>query len=431
MPRIVWTDRENYQTMRYLGSVVEFPKLHNVFEQMENDAIHLWETQVLMGCDLSVKTKNICDDLTNSTVGYSFLTDPRNTQFQFRDQLFSEVLRNGDLRKRFLTSQSNSEGHPIWNTQALQLWLFNYSKFEGLLLASIEMKAGSPGRGTEITCLEYKNTRTRTRGLYMMGDHLAILRQYHKSASISGLDKIIPHSVDAVTADLIIQNLAIARPFAEIAAYLCYPESKDVQGRYNSCLFVNNKELFTTTGLTNMMKTLTRKHLSVGLGVNDWRHVSTAFRRKICPGLDELAEEDEDNTVEALQSGHSRDTENRIYGISTDRLSGPGEDVLPLFLDVSTDWQVANRITPGGYRLGYRDAVASKYPSLVKAKIVKAEFIRPHGHIQDVVNKITQVVEEKLDAQVGKVVDALVPMIQQIISDALKPAGSKSTGKLK
>jgi hypothetical protein len=306
-----------------------------------------------MGCDLSVKTKNICDNLTNSTVGYSFLTDPCNTQFQFQDQLFSEILRNRDLRKPFLTSQSNSEGHSIWNMQALQLWLLNYSKFEGLLLPSIKIKAGSPGRGTEIACLEYKKTHTRTHGLYMMEDHLAILHQHHKLPLISGLNKIILHSVNVVTADFIIQNLAIACPFAGIAAYLCYPESKDVQGQYNSCLFVNNKELFSITGLTNMMKTLTWKHLSVELGVNDWRHVSTTFQRKVCPGLDELAEEDKDNMVEALQNGHSRDTENRIYGISTDRLSGPGEDVLPLFLDVSTDWQVANRITPGGYCLGY------------------------------------------------------------------------------
>jgi hypothetical protein len=104
----------------------------------------------------------------------------------------------------------------------------------------------------------------------MMGNHLAILRQYHKSSSISGVDIVIPHSVDAVTSDLIIQNLAIARPFAEIAAYICYPDNNDVQGRYNSCLFINNKELFTTTGLTNLMKTLTQKNLSIGLGVNDW-----------------------------------------------------------------------------------------------------------------------------------------------------------------
>jgi len=429
MPRIVWTDHENYHTMRYLGNVIEFSEIHNVFEQMEKDAICLWETQVLMNCKLSVKTQNICDDLTNSTVGYSFLTDPRNTQFQSRDLLFSEIFRNDALRKQFITDRTDSDGRPIWNTQALQRWLFNYSKFEGLLLASIEMKAGSPGRGTEITCLEYKNTRTRIRGLYMMGNHLAILRQYHKSSSISGVDKVIPHSVDAVTSDLIIQNLAIARPFAEIAAYLCYPDNNDVQGRYNSCLFINNKELFTTTGLTNMMKTLTRKHLSVGLGVNDWRHVSTAFRRKICPGLDELTEEDEDNTVDALQAGHSRDTENRIYGISTDRLSGPGEDVLPLFLNVSTDWQVANRITPGGYCLRYQDAIAEKYPALVKENVVKSEFIRPRGHTQDIVNKISKILDEKLAVQVTEVVNSLIPKLQQIVVDALKSEQSKPKRK--
>jgi hypothetical protein len=41
MPRIVWTDRTTYRTMRYHGHTVEFNKLQNIFQKMEQDVIQL------------------------------------------------------------------------------------------------------------------------------------------------------------------------------------------------------------------------------------------------------------------------------------------------------------------------------------------------------------------------------------------------------
>ncbi|KAG1832560.1 hypothetical protein DFJ58DRAFT_736345 [Suillus subalutaceus] len=96
------------------------------------------------------------------------------------------------------------------------------------------------------------------------------------------------------------KDLALTRPFAEVAAYICYPDKPSI------------KDLESV------------EKIGFPLGVNSWRHISTAFKRKL----------------EALQAGHSRATENRIYGLSPDALASGAEDLLPLFLQASNNWQL-------------------------------------------------------------------------------------------
>ncbi len=430
MPRVIWTDHTTYQSMRYHGHPVEFNKFQDVFRKMEHDAIELWEKDILLGLPLHISYTSIYDDLANIDVHYSFLSDPRNTMFLDRDQLAKAIISHPVLSKTFLTGLTNDEGKPIWNVIALQKWLFNYSKFEGIQLANVEMKAGSPGRGTELSSLEYRNTRTRSqRSLYMMGDHLAVVCQYHKSGSITGKDKIIPHALDAVTSDLVIQDLAIARPFAELAAFICYPQDKDIQGRYNSYLFVNNQELFTTSQLTTITRTFTLPVFEFGIGVNDWRHISASFRRKLCPALDGVIEEDNQDTIPALQAGHTRQTENRIYGISPESLAGPAEDVLPLYLDASTDWQVACKIVPGGHLLPYNQARMEHFTHLAASKSIKANYATSAGTMEQMTEKIFASLDARLEQQMEKIAERLESKFEKMMSTGLDKIMSKMEGK--
>jgi hypothetical protein len=329
------------------------------------------------------------------------------------------IVEHPVLYKRFF---SDDDGIPTWNVMALQKWLFNYAKFHSIQLASIEMKAGSPGHGTELCCLEYQNTHTRPqRGLYIMGTHLAVVCQYHKSGSITGKDKVIPHSLDAVTSDLVIQDLSIARPFAELAAYICYPHNQDIQSYFNSYLFVNNRNLFTTTDITNVLKTYTLPVYDVGLGVNDWRHISAAFRRKICPGLENIIEDDSNQeTVQALQSGHTRQTENRICGISTEALAGSADEVLPMFLDASTDWQVACKVVPGGHLLPYSEARMELFDQLSSNQAIKSNYSTPISTIEQAMDRVITTINSSLEAHTELLLSKLEPKLEQMMGKKLE-----------
>lgn len=175
-----------------------------------------------------------------------------------------------------------------------------------------------------------------------------MLGTYSKTSSASGMDRLIPHSLDGFTADLLVQDLSLARPFAEFIIGECFPEDLERLSLYQSHLFVNTNKLFTTTDISTVMARYTLKHMQVNITVRDWRQISIAFRRKLCPGQIAITEEHfgEDH-ISAEQTGHSVRTERLKYAISAEALLGPSEDILPLFLEASGEWQQVMRVVPG------------------------------------------------------------------------------------
>ena len=362
LPKIWWPKAGNFRKMLYLGHPVDMDDFSKAFTQMELDMVKIWEEDVLLGLRLRIEYQQLVDNISNTDVGYSLFSDPRNPCFKGASiLLISAICKEPVLSGKFMKGYTH-DGQPIWNTLALRKWLISYSKFEELILTKAEYTAGSSSRGTEINCLAWKNTRVRpSRGLFMMGKYLAYLCQYHKGSAISQKDKTIPHAFDAHTSDMIIQDLAIARPFAQFAAYLCFPNDPAIHQLYDCQLFANFGKEFTTTNISTCMKGYTMKFIGKELGVQDWRHISISFRRKLATAIEELISEDGNETIAAAQAHHSRTIENRIYGISAVALAtGNADDIFPLFLQHSTDWQDVCGVQRGGNIQPYNMCLAKK-----------------------------------------------------------------------
>ena len=345
LPRSIWTDRVNWTSLLYKGDPLNLNQIQNMFLDLERITCHQWEHKVLMGLKLRVDYERLADDLTNTEVGYSFLSDPRNKMFHKRDRLALAILGNPQLRAHFTTPNANGGVH--WSKHALQEWLIDYSHLEGLQATRTEMLAGAPGRSTEIHSMNYCNTPTRTtRNLSVLDQYIAVTRMYTKTGSITGVDKLIPHGLDAFTADMMIQDLAIARPFAELAINLCYPNNEKIQELYQYRLFVNHTKEFVGADLTHIMTGLSLKACGFTIGINAWRHIHANFTKKLCNRTTELLQESEEDTPSILQYGHSNNT-HRIYSQSHDASLGPADDVLFDFMDASTDWQMVAKVVPG------------------------------------------------------------------------------------
>jgi hypothetical protein len=315
-PRVWWADEENFDIMFYAGNKIEFSKFPEIFKAMEVDLIALWENRILRGLKLLTYYDEIMDDMSNKSDRYSFIIHPKNKCFANRDRLAAAISKDPEQSGRFLTGIRGPDGNRLWNVIELRRWLLDYSLFHCTLMTRTEMTAGSPARLTEVSCIEYCNTKARQdRGLYMMGKYLAVLCRYHKSRSMTSKDKLIPHALDAISTSLLIQDLSIARPFAELAVHLCFPNRLDIQSLYRTFLFVNNGALFQTNDITKRMRFYTGQTLGYEIGVADWRHISIAIRRKQSPKLLDLADKADENTASALQASHSMQTENRIYGL--------------------------------------------------------------------------------------------------------------------
>jgi hypothetical protein len=351
LPRIWWTDRVHWTSMLYKGHPLHIDQVRNIFVKLQDMVIKQWEEKVLCGLDVQVKYNFIADDLTCNDVEYSFLVDPRNKVFKQRDQLLYAILKDSGIMPHFMEINKET-GSYTWNRNSLHKWLHDYAFFQALQLIRAEMLGGSPGRIMELASMNYCATELRpVRNFFALDKHIALMRTYTKTSSLTHFDKLIPHSLDAVTSDLMVQDLAIARPFAEIAVHVCYPENAEIQKLYKERLFVNNLKEFDSTVISRIMVDVSMPIVGFELSVNPWRHISIAWRNKLCPEFTHLLEEgDEVETIGALQTGHKRKTEIRIYGLSTDSLAGPAEDILPLYLDCSTGLQKELHVAPGKHK---------------------------------------------------------------------------------
>ncbi|KAJ3508586.1 hypothetical protein NLJ89_g5676 [Agrocybe chaxingu] len=394
LPQVWWTDRTSYRSMLYKGYPVSLRNISDMLHTLEEQIREVWEKDILLSLDLSVSYSFLYDDLSNKEPGYSFTTDPKNSIFADHQLLIREIANREDLRSRFMVLQSSNAVR--WNVYELRRWLTKYGLFSLLILIRSNLTGGSPGRITELTAAQLVNMATyAVRNLVVFNKHLAILCTYLKTSALTGYDRLIPHSLDSFTSDMLVQDLAIARPFARLAARICHPNRPDIIRRFDTHVFVNHTALFATDNVTEMLTKIGLPHFEFPLNVNSWRHISTAFRRLHCTRFKQLLDEEDNDSVDARQSGHSRQTENRLYGLSHDTLAGAGEDVLPLFLDASTDWQILCGVVPGGTGLRYSQSMMSAFGSLLEEGVIQ----HPQGDDKTIEGKLCAL-ESKLVAKI-------------------------------
>ncbi|KAH7903590.1 hypothetical protein BJ138DRAFT_1020380, partial [Hygrophoropsis aurantiaca] len=429
VPRIWWLDREKHTEMLYKGDKITVADIKGIFLQMENATLKAWEEKIILGTGLHIDYTAIQDDPSNRTMGHSFLLDQRNPQFHNPYRLRDAILADANLRTQFALFR---HGTWTWNFHALQSWLWDYADFLVILLGRCEMLSGAPSRGTELTSMTFCNTKTQDiRNLCILGNHVTLLRDYHKGTQMTGYNKLIPHALDGFTSDMIIQALSIAHPFAVSAAHICFPGQPEIAQLYRQHIFVNHHKLFESPQLSHTMADFSLPTLGWNLGINSWRHISTAFKRHLCRLPQDLLD-DEDDTASALQAGHSLATENRIYGVSADTLpsaaSGAAEDIIPLFLDVSTHWQKLFGTVPGGLMLTYKQARAEYFDQLVAdGTISKPTIGRLRDHAIPAIlpaiseDRIINNIVEKLQPQFSGIQNAL-SLITDKLSDLSKPA---------
>lgn len=347
IPNLFWVDRKHWTKLTYAGHLITLEATRSMHEAIEKDLITCWEEKVLLGTQLRVDTSTLKENLGNRTPGYSFLTEPSNNLQQYRTLLFDSIQQSPSLHDRFIITKP-SQRH--WNQAALAQWLVDYAALSLLLLVRCEMLSGGPARGTELTSMLYCSSPEQpVRNLSLLDTYVMLLTTYSKTTSLSGLDRFIPHALDSVTADILVQSLIIARPFAILAMQTCYPHTPEHSNLYRSYLFVNNDRRFTTDDLSREMGRYSLQFLGHAHGIQTHRHMTVAWRRKLCPSATDILENEHEDYVGAEQAGHSWAVEKKIYGVSMDALAGSSEDFLAVFLKASTNWQKAMKTVPGRF----------------------------------------------------------------------------------
>ena len=151
----------------------------------------------------------------------------------------------------------------------------------------------------------------------------------------------------------------------------------DIVEKYSHMMFMDFGKEFTSEQLSKIMSSTMRPVVGWNVTISSWRHINIAWKRKLCKGVSDIAEHTTGHAVHALQSGHSVANENRIYGLSPEAFLGASEDVMQLFLDASTEWQVVNKVVPGGLGLSYTESRMNQFDSLVTSGVIKGSRPSP------------------------------------------------------
>lgn len=324
-----------------------------MFGANEDEIMETFQKDVLCGLDLSIKYEQIFDDASNSMPGYSFIHDTRNPFHKYKTMFLDAIIASPKLYDQFIVS--NDGVHVQWNTHALRQWLLSYSKLQLLRLVRINMTTGFHCNGFELTDMLLTNTDTDSvRHCVVYGGHITI--PY----------KCVPYSLDAFSSDILVQDLSITRPFAELAARIIYDQNPNIVRLYRTQLFVNQDRHFNFDDLMLGLETLTLTHLDVKLGVRKWKRVKNTFLGNVCTHMYPLLEDEPDrDSISTLQSGHSQSMQHRLYGSPLDTRFA-SKDLLLLLIEASTHWQITCSVVPGGLGISYTDARIVHFKELAK-----------------------------------------------------------------
>ncbi|KAJ7033872.1 hypothetical protein C8F04DRAFT_957224, partial [Mycena alexandri] len=373
-PRIWWTDRDNWEELLYRGQRIALSDLGKIMDKLEKDIINLWENEVLLGLDLHVEYGVVVDDLLNSEGGYSFITDKRNPFHALRMALFTAICNDPVLREQFTEPKPDGSGKRQPNAKFAKKWMRSLSELELLMMLAIELFGGATSRVTELAAMLAMNTWTRHRNWRALGKFIAVIREYDKTTNTAQSDRLIPHSLPGVIGDLIVQVHTFARPLAQqFLAPIVFPTRKSVVTDYAEMLFMGFGDEVTTNDLSQAMALHSALVLGWGMTINPNRHINIAFRQKHCSkaGSIQTLEEETWSVANVQQSGHSSGLEKRTYGLSPESLVAAPEEVLQLYLEVSSEWQKVTKTVPGGLGLKYREAMRSKFDGLVATGVIK------------------------------------------------------------
>ena len=344
LPAFIWFDADKTEFI-WRGSLITLAAFRNFGRELMRRVYEGFQ-KVMFGSNLQIPGY-IADDLTNTTPGYGFMTDSRNEKIVNRRAMYDMIMADPVLRQQFVIGVGPN-GIPLLNLGRLRQWLIDYSDVLLVYMAAIDVQAGSPSRGTELTCIQLRNTACRTCGLYVIGRRLAIVVQYSKTSSIKGRDTLIPHVLDAFCQEYAKTVAFRLHPFAEQAVQILFPGQTALLSLWRTNLFVKFDRLYTTEELSRVLRVASLKTMDVGIGIRDYRQMSVCVRRAHCPRLDELMMFNDEEDAAALQSGHSKATEDRLYGVSAGYLGQLPENMVEPFAMASAEWQRVMGVPEGG-----------------------------------------------------------------------------------
>lgn len=319
----MWQDVAG-ESLSFDGHPVIMEDFRNLYRRLLEETTTLLFDKILLGLDipeLFPKGAQIYDNLSDTTPGYSFINDPRNTFAQHRHFLLKAMVNFKVSGDRFVFPGHCNQDGPMWNMSGLLSWEKDVEKCLGCLFLLLHLGYGQPARGTELSILRWVNTPLHLRNFFFTSGFLNVVFVYNKTQSISEKQRLINRCPPGRVGELFIIWLALVVP--TLVALVKATSSGDHANLIYFHAFASRHGLWDTDDFSSLLESVTGRPISLGglgqpFSIAPFRHLAIAImRRHIRAMIDQFSHLVEDVLPE--QSGHTAKTAAR-YGIDRDTI---------------------------------------------------------------------------------------------------------------
>jgi superfamily II DNA helicase RecQ len=285
----------------------------------------------------SIDLAQIEDNLSFTKHGMSFVTTASN---KLSDGL-AHMLKRARSTQGGMQLQTQ-DGR--WKVKKVRAYLRQVDRFLELLLASVHVMYGQPGRGSEITTIRHRNGLLQDRNTFVAAALLMIVVRYYKSQSQWDKPKVVPRFLPPQLGEVMAVYLAYLQPFRE------YLIVQVLGGGLSDYIWSNEHGAWGTDRLTRVIKRETGKRLGVELHTLGYRHAAVGIGRvKVGESFgrgyqDEIGEVDEaevdEDQEDIIELQNSRTTAMGVgnYSVPIDIIKHLSTRSIDAFRELSVAW---------------------------------------------------------------------------------------------
>ncbi|KAG6996471.1 hypothetical protein FocnCong_v014856 [Fusarium oxysporum f. sp. conglutinans] len=288
----------------------------------------------------------IRDNLSTTTPGYSFVSDPVN---QLTDA-YPELLLRACISPVDGLLQEQGQNQSAWDAKAARAYLEAHDDHLKGLMVLCNFDGGQCARITELLTLECFNTASRERGIGLWDGKMCSIIRHHKARLATNNEFYVVRFFSKPVSRLIFQYLVYIRPVAITILLKCF----DIE-HTNALLFsplsqVGQKS--TTPWTASTFTKELRRHCSAatgippGIGVQMYRQISIAITERHVHAaaarfnrFGDTTGTAEHEVAYAWQSGHRPMQRHTTYGLDGAFPDHLQPALLRAYERVSASWQ--------------------------------------------------------------------------------------------
>ncbi|KAJ1031372.1 hypothetical protein NDA16_000813 [Ustilago loliicola] len=267
-----------------------------------------------------------------------------------------------------------------FDADAAEVYFAQHNQFAKLLAVIIKLSGGLPARGTELMQLQYINTFSSLRNLFVHGGSVFTALSTTKG---TGRKKVIPRFLPHAVGCLVIAYIARVTPFVhQLFNSVIEPRAASAMLLADHC-----GRAWDTNTVSKALQSLCQQYVSSsssGLTMHTWRQLAVSIDcTLICP---HLAQKDAEDSAHNLQAGHSSSTADQHYGLDASMLHQLMQESMDSMLAVSEHrhvfWSLPSRF----------DEPAPSFCTLIST----ATTAKDHSGVLDTIKHKLDVVEDQL-----------------------------------